>query len=464
MLQCWHKRGEKHMKNNIQNQPTIYELTPSQEVVSLQLKFSLDKRVINILISASSEEKWDIDLMRQAINLAFLRNDCLHIRFVKKNRKWCQYFDNNATCGEIPYYEFSTKEEQEAFVNLQKSKPIKYKKGEVVKFFLIKTYDNKHMIFIKVCHLVADLYGLNIIYKDIFEIYDAIKSGKALPPALPKFEEVVKKDIAYKNDKKIQDRNREFFTDLIKSKDEPYYAGLHGLNSEIARKNYPTRLMKMFLVNNQTDSYLRKIDDNTCEKVFDFCTKNKITPSNFLFYAMTLTQSKLNNNTVNQLQLELSNCRATAIERKVAGTKAQSLGCYITINQKDTVKESMDTFNKNQTTFYRHLGFSDWNFQCLTHDIWKSSPIRTYYASTFSFVPVMAPKGVELQIYSNGKFALPVYFAIMFDVNSHKMQVAYDCQRKLYVERDVDRFHIAYQNVILQIIDDQEQKIADVKI
>ncbi len=452
------------MQKVAQKKSTIYELTPSQEVVSLQLRFSLDKRVINILISAQSEDKWDIEKMRQAINLAFLRHDCLHIRFVKRNKKWCQYFLDSATCGEIPYYEFSTKEEQEAFVNLQKSKPIKYKKGEVIKFFLIKTYDNKNMIFIKVCHLVADLYGLNIIYKDIFEIYDAIKNGTSLPPAPPKFEEVVKKDIAYKNDEKIQDRNRVFFTDLITSKDEPYYSGLHGLHSEIAKKNYPKRTMKMFLVNNQTDSYLRGIDDKTCEKVFNFCTKEKITPSNFLFYAMTLTQSKLNNNTVNQLQLELSNCRATAIERKVAGTKAQSLGCYITINQEDSVKESMDTFNKNQTTFYRHLGFSDWNFQYLTHNLWKSSQIRTYYASTFSFVPVMAPNGVELQIYSNGKFALPVYFAIMYDVATHKMQIAYDCQRKLFAERDVDRFHNAYINVIKQIIDDQKQKISNVKI
>lgn len=426
---------------------TYYELTPSQEVIKMQLLFSLDKRVINILSSATSDKLLDVDLARQAISLAFMRNDSMHIKFVKK-RKLVQYFDDMATCPEIPYVEFVTKEEQEEFVKQRKKNAIRYKHGKVVEFYLCKTYDNKFMIFVKICHLIADLYGLNVFYKDLFEVYDALANGKPLPKPLPKFEEVVKKDLAYKHNEKIKQRNFEFFDEYMRQREEPYYAGVHGLHSQIAKKNFEKRSMKMFLINNQTESYMKPMDRKTSSKIVDYCIEHKITPANFLFYAVSLTQSKLNNNVRNQLQLELSNCRGTALERSVGGTKTQSLGCYVTMDPEEKLSESLDTFCKNQTLFYRHLGFSDFAFQMLTHKIWKSSNLRTYYALTFSFVPVAKPEGVSIQIYSNNKCALPCYYAVMFDVNTHEMQFIYDAQRKLVCAEDIDRFHAAFEKVV----------------
>ena len=38
----------------------LYELTPSQEVICLQTKYTLYKRVVNILFSATSEKELDL--------------------------------------------------------------------------------------------------------------------------------------------------------------------------------------------------------------------------------------------------------------------------------------------------------------------------------------------------------------------------------------------------------------------
>lgn len=424
-----------------------YELNPSQEVVKMQLLFSVDKRVINILSSATCDELLDVDVMRQAIALAFMRNDSMHIKFVKR-KKLMQYFDNEATCPAIPYLEFATKEEQEKFVATKKKHAIRYKHGKVVEFYLCKTYDNKLMFFIKICHLVADLYGLNLFYKDVFDIYDSLKNGKPLPENLPKFEEVLKKDLQFKHNKQIQQKNYDFFHSYLGEREEPYYAGMHGNDGPISKKDFPKRTSRMFFVRNKTKSYLKTMDLAKCQKIIAFCEQNKVTPANFLFYATTLAQSRLNGNVKNQLQLELSNCRATAVERKVVGTKAQSLGCYITLEPEEKLSDSFETFCKNQTMFYRHIGFSDFDFQMLTHKLWKSSNLRTYYANSFSFIPTMNPKGINFQAYSNGKFALPCYFAIMFNVNTYEMKFIYDCQIKLFTDADVDRFHENLENIV----------------
>lgn len=440
-----------------------YELSPSQEVVKMQLLFSTDKRVINILSSATCEDAVDAELMRQAITVAFMRNDSMHIKFVKK-RKLMQYFDDEAVCPPIPYLQFGTKEEQEKFVDDRKKKAIEYKRGKVVEFYMCKTYAGKFMVFIKICHLIADLYGLNVFYKDLFDIYDALKSGTPLPPPLPKYEEVLKKDLLCKHNESNQRKCYDFFNGYMKEREEPFYAGVHGVHSKIAKANFNKRSMKMFFINNRTQSYMKLMDKETSSKIVEYCVEHKITPANFLFYAVSLTQSKLNNDVRNLLQLELSNCRATALERCVGGTKTQSLGCYVTLDPQAKLSESLDSFCKNQMTFYRYLGFSDFDFQMLTHRIWKSSNLRTYYALTFSFVPFSKPQGVSIQIYSNGKCALPCYYAVLFDVDTHEMQFVYDVQKKLTQREDIDRFHCAFEKTVAIMLGDTDPYLKEINL
>ncbi len=442
-----------------------YDLTPSQEVVKMQTLFSLDKRIINILSSATFTNGIDVKVMKKAINEVVKRNDCLQLRFVKKGRKLMQYFDENATAGEIPVLTFKTEEEQNAFLENEKKKPIAYKKGVVIEFKIINTFDRKQMVFVKLCHYILDTYGLVFLYNDLHGVYNAMKDGKELPPMPGKFEEIVKKDLIKKNDKEFDKKNREYFSTLYLDKPEPYYAGIHGLTTDIAKKYYKTRSMKMFLIcNNKTKAYMHETDSAFCDKIMSYCKENKISPANLLFFASSLCQARMNNNTENILQLELCNCRPTAAERNCAGTKVQSLGCYVHFDWDKTVEENFKTFMTNQNTYYRHLGFSDFEFQSITHKVWHSSQIKTYYAMSFSFVPMPKMDGIEVQMYNNGKFALPCYFACLFDMTSNTLKFVYDAQIKLTNEEHVKVFHNNFMGIVDQIIDNNQKLISEIKI
>lgn len=442
----------------------LYELTLSQEVVRMQLMFSLDKRVVNIVCSATCEEKINQDLMKQAINLTIKRNDCTHLKFVKRKNKLMQYFDDDMKPLNIPYYEFNSKEQQEKFIKKQTKNPIAYKKGKVIEISLIKTFDNKDMVFIKVCHYIMDTYGIIIFLKDLFDVYNSLKNGSELPPELKKFEDVVKKDVVRKNDKELDKKNEQFFTEYYKDKTEPYYAGVPGLTTKRAKRRFEKRTMDMFFVHNQTKGYMKDIDNVLTTKIMSYCMEHKVTPANLLFFASSVCQSKMNNNVENMLQLELCNCRATALERGCSGTKVQSLGCYIHLDHEKTISENFKIFCENQNTFYRYLGYSDFEFQALTHRTWKSSPIKTYYPISFSFVPMAKPKGVEFQVYSNGKFALPCYFGILYDTVSNTMKVIYDAQIKLIKDEHIDIFQENFEATVLQIIENDNKLLKEIKI
>ena len=451
------------MKKELKDK-TIYELNPSQEVINLQLAFSFDKRVINIISSVKYKDGFDNDLMKQAINKMIERNDCTRIKFIKYKGKLCQYFDDNAKLDDIPCYEFSTQEQFDKFVEEKRRKPIAYKKGKVIEFSLIKMPDGGSMIFMKVCHLIVDTYGIFALYKDIFEIYDALKNGTEFPKEPGKFEELVKKDMVRKHDKEYDRKNREYFTELYSQKPEPYYAGIHGLKSKLAIENYEKRSMPIFLFNNQTNGFMRNVDKETTAKLFDFCSQNRLSPANFLLFAVSITLARMNRNTKNMLQLELCNCRPTAAERNCAGTKVQTVGCYLEFDYDKTIQENFDIFSTNQNTYYRHIGYSDVAFSSLIHKVWKSSVLRSYYPFTFSFVPMVQPEGVDIQIYPNGRFALACYFAILYDVNTSAMKFVYEAQKKLINEADIDLFQKNYVSVINQLLDDRNVLLKDVKV
>ncbi len=442
----------------------IYELSLSQEVVRLQCKFSIYKCIVNITMSATSDEKLDWDVMKHALNICVQRHDCTRLRLFKKGGTLMQYFEDEVTYDDIPYLEFATAEEQAEYIRRETSHPIKYLKGEVFKPFFVRTYDGKDMILVKVCHYIFDNYGLNIFFKDLFDVYHCLKDGTELPAEPTKFETILQKDIAYRHNEVSFEKNEAFYADYFAKREGPYYAGIHGLTNKIAVKQYPTKGMKFFFIKNDTKGYMYPIDSALGADMMEYCREHGVSPNNLMFYACSLVQSKLNNDTKHMLQLQLCNCRGTMAEKTCSGTKVQSLGCYTTVEQDKSIQDNLMAFNDEQKMLMRHIGFPDTTFQMMSHKAWNTSPIKTYYAITFSFIPVMQPKGVQYQIYSNGKFVLPSYVAAMYNVDTHEIQMIYDCQKKIITDENVEYFHKNLLHIIRAMISQPDLKVSEVKL
>ncbi len=441
----------------------LFELNPSQEVVLLQTKYTIFKRVINITMSATAEKPLNYQTMLKAFNLAVARNDCTRIRFVKKKGKLLQYFLPEVKFDSLPQIAFESPKDQENFIKAETHKAIKYKKGEVIKPFFIKTYDGKDMVLLKVCHLNFDLYGLNVFFKDLFEVYEALDLKKELPETPASFKEVIIRDLKQKNDAEYHEKNRQFFDEYLRARSQPYYAGLNGGNGKLDKKmdKAGKHTIKMFFVHNDTQGYMHDVPKDLSKQILDYCAQNRISPANYLFFAFNVVQAKLNGK-YNLMPLELCNCRGTMLERKSAGTKVQSLACYTTIKPELEYESNLKEFCENQFLLYRHIGFSDTAFQIMSHKIYKSSLLGTFYSLCFSFIPMMVPSGVKFQIYSNGKCALPAYVAVVYDVATGDMKIVYDCQTKLMNGEDIKRFHEKLMQTLEVAIKVPQTQIKDI--
>ena len=442
-----------------------YETTLAQDVVILQTKYCLDKRVVNILASMSSSTPLDFEVLKQAFNLVVERNDCLRLRFVKKDKKLIQYFEKIVKFDNIPTLEFKTEKEFLNFINKIKKKPIKYKKGVVIEPFFIKNHDGKYMVLLKVCHLILDLYGINIIFKDLFDVYIALINQTNLPETPVQFETLIEKDLKKKNDESFRNSNIEFYNNYFKNTERPTYAGIHGDNSKIwlKQKNKGKIGMKMFLVNCNTKGYCHQVDKNLVNKINEYCLETKTSPAHFIFYTMNICCSKVNHDVPVILPLGLSNCRGTAQEKKCAGTKAQSAACNVKFNFDQPFENELKAFVKNQMLLYRHLGCSDTDMQMLLYKNYKYSFLECLYGITFSFVPFAMPEGLKFMIYSNEKCVLPAYIGVLYDITKQEMQIAYDVQTKIITESDVISFHKKLCDIMEQVIKNPQILLKDIK-
>ena len=79
-----------------------YPLNYSQDIVLLQTKYSLFKRVLNILFSVKVDGGFDKTLMEKALTLLYERNDCLRIRFVKEGGQTMQFIEQERRPAPMP--------------------------------------------------------------------------------------------------------------------------------------------------------------------------------------------------------------------------------------------------------------------------------------------------------------------------------------------------------------------------
>ena len=442
---------------------TCYELSPAQGVPYLQCKYTLFKRVINIMSSITFEEEIDFELMEKAFNIVVERNDCLRIKFFKQKGQLKQYFRDEVPYKKIPVVEYN-QEKFDAFIKRYKKHAIKYMRGTVIEPHFIKL-NGKCMVLFKVCHLVLDVYGTSVIYKDLIEVYKSLKNNTDLPELPAKYEDVIKRDIERNYNEVRQKKHEEFFKDMLSEKAEPYYTGIHGPDNKIwqkkVKKNH--RGMKMFFLKNDTKAYIHTIDSDIATRVIDYCRENQLSPANFFFYTCTLTSAILNNKTKISLPLSLCNCRITPNEKNCAGTKVQSVACYTRYRYKLTFEENLRRFSANQAKVYRHIDFPDIKFEAMLHKAFRSSFLETYYSIAFSFVPSNFPEGVDFTMYSNGKGALPGYLIMLFDTKTNSIKLGYDVHSKTTSEEQVAYFHQMYKSVLTQVLDNPEIKLGDIK-
>jgi hypothetical protein len=438
-------------------EPKTYSFNYSQDIIHLQTKYALFKRVANILFSVTFDEGFDEGRMLDALQLLIDRNDCLRLTFVKEGKEIRQYFEPARKLGKVPSVRFETTSQLEAWVRRFRRKGLDMMKGQTFQPVFAVNASGEKMVFIKISHYVADTYGIGVLVNDLSAIYNALSSGSELPPAPGSFEEVIRKDNEYRANTEATEKDRSFFEEYYGKThaERPLYCGIHGDGSDrwLKYKKKGDISLPYLFIKCDTQGYRFVIPAAITLRAEQWCKENEITMNTFFFYAYAVACSLINGRAPRQAPLELMNCRATVADRKAAGTKVQSLSVCTNVDYAKSFNENIAPLFAELTEMYRHTRLTYLEMEAMQHKTWNYSMLSQVINYCFSYIPIKNPKGVHLQVWSNGKGALVTYLAMMHDVDTNEITMNYDIQTKMVTPVQLIEFQNLYIHVIETVLD-----------
>ena len=412
---------------NSVNKP-VYPLIPPQEMIQFMLKYSFfHKQVTQIPDSIIVSQKIDFDVMTEAFNIEIERNDCLRLVFFKQNGKIMQYFRDPYRIGSVPVYNFKSDEEREKVLTADAQKPIKMLKGEIFRLKYFTTYDGRYGVYINIHHLVMDNAAVFAFFNDLFAVYDHLKNGKPMPKPLGSYEDRIKRELAYVEDKSNLEKEKAAYTEYITRNGEPLYLGVEGpklLEAERKKKKDPSINAPSLFdpIHDKAELTKTTFSPELSEKFFAFCENNNVSPECLVQLALRIHLSKINNGHLDTYFICLCTRRRTLTEKRSGGKVTAPLPWRVHLEEDDTFMSALDKMADAQVWAFRHMDYPYLEYRDLQRELFNYSAAAGSSTMMFSWMPIneKSINGWEYEYvgYGLGRYIMVLYTFAMKDAHT----------------------------------------------
>ncbi len=418
---------------NSVNKP-VYPLIPPQEMIQFMLKYSFfHKQVTQIPDSIIVSQRIDFDVMTEAFNIEIERNDCLRLVFFKQNGNIMQYFRDPYRIGSVPVYNFKSDEEREKVLTADAQKPIKMLKGEIFRLKYFTTYDGRYGVYINIHHLVMDNAAVFAFFNDLFAVYDHLKNGKPMPKPLGSYEDRIKRELAYVEDKSNLEKEKEAYTEYITRNGEPLYLGVEGpklLEAERKKKKDPSINAPSLFdpIHDKAELTKTTFSPELSEKFFAFCENNNVSPECLVQLALRMHLSKINNGHLDTYFICLCTRRRTLTEKRSGGTVTAPLPWRVHLEEDDTFMSALDKMADAQVWAFRHMDYPYLEYRDLQRELFNYSAAAGSSTMMFSWMPIneKSINGWEYEYvgYGLGRYIMVLYTFAMKDAHSGCLKIS----------------------------------------
>ena len=418
---------------NSVNKP-VYPLIPPQEMIQFMLKYSFfHKQVTQIPDSIIVSQKIDFDVMTEAFNIEIERNDCLRLVFFKQNGKIMQYFRDPYRIGSVPVYNFKSDEEREKVLTADAQKPIKMLKGEIFRLKYFTTYDGRYGVYINIHHLVMDNAAVFAFFNDLFAVYDHLKNGKPMPKPLGSYEDRIKRELAYVEDKSNLEKEKAAYTEYITRNGEPLYLGVEGpklLEAERKKKKDPSINAPSLFdpIHDKAELTKTTFSPELSEKFFAFCENNNVSHECLVQLALRMHLSKINNGHLDTYFICLCTRRRTLVEKRSGGTVTAPLPWRVHLEEDDTFMSALDKMADAQVWAFRHMDYPYLEYRDLQRELFNYSAAAGSSTMMFSWMPIneKSINGWEYEYvgYGLGRYIMVLYTFAMKDAHTGCLKIS----------------------------------------
>ncbi len=451
------------------SEPTYYPLTQSQLMMFFQMKFCLKKNCTNICTEiVIQDDEIDQHLLMQALYLALMRAPASSVRLhTQPDKTVVQYF-SDAAPEKIEYLDFTGKSKEQYDKALttwnQTPFPNKLMDTQLYNVKLLRNPEGKLVVYGCYNHTIYDAYSVMMTFRDVSEIYYALRDHTALPAELPSPVPAYEVDYKYRESDKCKE-DYQYFDEVVCAT-EPQFTTTNGRNSKEFKQKDPKARYGTYAYNPffPGDGITLDVPTELNNAITAYALAAKMSPQSAYLLALRSYLAKVCE--VDDVLLMNSVARrATLAQKRAGGTMVNSVPIRTVFGADKTFEEGCRILYTTQCDVYRHanhgcgdtLNLIDKKFNCPKGKTYQS--IGTSYQPYFSgsgTIPATfrrMPNGCETQL---------IYMTISPRDTFGNMGIDYSYMKNVVSESNIRTVH-AFMMRFLEIgIANPQKPIAEI--
>lgn len=452
-----------------------YPLTAAQKFHFYYLERCPKKEVVNVGTSLTIEYELDLDVLRKSVYKAIERCESMRLRFAydKKEKQWYQYVVEKDD-RDIEYVDFSgkTMEEAETIMTEWTRVPFERQDSPMFKIVLIKTPDGNQGMYLLVDHFILDAQSLICFMKDIIELYcNTMFEGVDYPKEMRSYIKQLEKDLEYEAGSKAQQKDREFFQNLIEQS-EPIYNGIDGPKALLEeRKTNPKARAALFItphVESALDIF--HLEGEPTARLMKFCEEQHVSLQCLLIMGIRTYLQKMNGNDDVSINVAYAR-RATLSEKKAGGTRIHSFPFRTIISEDMTFLEGIHAIRDGQNEIFRHTNYDPVEYFAYRAKTYPVAPGRTYEPMSLTYQPLtLKDKGLsklgdikyKTKWYPNGATTQAMYLTVMHRPEDNGLDFNFEHQIAAISKETLEYFYYYMCKIMFKGIEKPYMKIGDI--
>jgi len=163
----------------MQTERKYYPLSHAQQRIYFTEKKYPGTALNSIAYTMWFNEKYDMSVLAEAINVVLKTHEGLRLRIVDLNDGPTQYAADykrkNFQCLKI---QEDDQKQYDRWALVKTNKAFRFIDADLFEFVLIDFNDEQSGCYVKVHHIISDGWSFSILFKEIYEVYQAIISGR----------------------------------------------------------------------------------------------------------------------------------------------------------------------------------------------------------------------------------------------------------------------------------------------
>ncbi len=455
------------------NEIKHFSLTPAQEALVIAQKYSapFQKSLNTLGTSYFTNEKFDRELLKKAIRIAYQKQECLNMRLVRSGKKIVQYVAEyeEPSIGELDFSEKTPEEQRKKLESLARRNITKFNKP-LSRIYFVRTCDGKEGWYFTVSHLCMDAVAIFAFYTYLQALYTSLKNGTPPPKDPAPYADTVKKELEYTGSDE-EKRDEEFWSKYYESKNEPCFASINGngpLEKQRKKDKDPNaRAVARIMFDTRAKHQFCVMPKELVAKCENYCRKNSVSMQ-ALIYAAQLTYLYAVTGIANTAIVATCARRAKLTEKSCGGSRIHFVPYFGQLTPEESFVQAAVNVYADQCSLFKHCNINPTVNISRPNIIYNRSLLAAHASMCITYQPMRLNlsdgKTMEFTWYSNGAAAQALYMTIVDGNGTGELHFYYEYQIKRHTAQEIIKSHNGILKILENAVDDESvtvQQLSD---